>query len=132
MERHPLFSLFLLLGKKLTIDEQSCTLQGHFSLTSCHVLTAKIILKLFTKLISILLCHYSFIPHPLWNEPNALSSSASSSSTTTITILPVSINLRGLRHLAHSYYHKVWPHSGNPKFVTHCTETLTNAAMETI
>ena len=41
MERHPLFSFFLFLGQKLTIVEQSCTLQGHFSLTSCHDLTAK-------------------------------------------------------------------------------------------
>ena len=40
-ERYPLFSFFLLLGQKLTIVEQSCTLQGHISLTSCHVLTAK-------------------------------------------------------------------------------------------
>jgi len=41
MERYPLFSFFLFLGQKLTIVEQSCTLQGHFSLTSCHVLTVK-------------------------------------------------------------------------------------------
>ena len=41
MERHPLFSFFLFLSQKLTIVEQSCTLQDHFSLTSCHVLTAK-------------------------------------------------------------------------------------------
>ena len=41
MERYPLFSFFLFLDQKLTIVEQSCTLQGHFSLTSCHVLTAK-------------------------------------------------------------------------------------------
>ena len=41
MERYPLFSFFLFLCQKWTIVEQSCTLQGHFSLTSCHVLTAK-------------------------------------------------------------------------------------------
>ena len=41
MERYHLFNLFLFLGQKLTIVEQSCTVQGHFSLTSCHVLTAK-------------------------------------------------------------------------------------------
>ena len=41
MERYPLFSFFLFLGQKLTIVEQSCTLQGHFSLTSWHELTAK-------------------------------------------------------------------------------------------
>ena len=41
MERYPLFNFFLFLGQKLTIVEQSCTVQGHFSLTSCHVLTAK-------------------------------------------------------------------------------------------
>ena len=41
MERYPLFSFFLFLGQKLTIVEQSCTLQGHCSLTSCGVLTAK-------------------------------------------------------------------------------------------
>ena len=41
MERYPLFSFFLFLGQKLKIVEKSCTLQGHFSLTSCHVLTAK-------------------------------------------------------------------------------------------
>ena len=41
MERYPLFSFFLFLGQKLTIVEQSCTLKRHFSLTSCHVLTAK-------------------------------------------------------------------------------------------
>ena len=29
MERYPLFSFFLFLGQKLTIVEQSCTLQGH-------------------------------------------------------------------------------------------------------
>ena len=32
---------FLLVSRKLKIVEQSCTLPGHFSLTSCHVLTAK-------------------------------------------------------------------------------------------
>jgi len=41
MERYPLFSFFLFLGQKLTIVEQSCTLQGHFTLTYCHVVTAK-------------------------------------------------------------------------------------------
>ena len=41
MERYPLFNFFLFLGQKLTIVERSCTLQGHFSLTYCHVLTAK-------------------------------------------------------------------------------------------
>ena len=41
MERYPLFSFFLFLGQKFTIVEQSCTLQGYFSLTSCNVLTAK-------------------------------------------------------------------------------------------
>ena len=41
MEKYPLFSFFLFLGQKLTIVEQSCTVQGHFLLTSCHVLTAK-------------------------------------------------------------------------------------------
>jgi len=41
MERYPLFSFFLFLDQILTIVEQSCTLHGHFSLTSCHVLTAK-------------------------------------------------------------------------------------------
>jgi len=41
IERRPLFRFFLFLGQKLTIVEQSCTLHGHFSLTYCHVLTAK-------------------------------------------------------------------------------------------
>jgi len=41
IERYPLFSFFLFLGQKLTILEQSCALQGHFTLTSCHILTAK-------------------------------------------------------------------------------------------
>ena len=41
MERCAIFSFVLFLGQKLTISEQSCTVQGHFSLTSCHVLTAK-------------------------------------------------------------------------------------------
>ena len=36
METYPLVSFFLFLCQKLTIVEQSCTLQGHFSLTSCH------------------------------------------------------------------------------------------------
>ena len=38
MERYPLFSFFLILGQKLTIVEQSCTLKGHFF--HWHVLTA--------------------------------------------------------------------------------------------
>ena len=41
MEKYPLFSFFLFLGQKLTFVEQSCTLQGHFSLTSCHGEIAK-------------------------------------------------------------------------------------------
>ena len=41
IEKYKLFSFFLFLGQKLTIVEQSCTLQGHYLLTSCHVLTAK-------------------------------------------------------------------------------------------
>jgi len=41
MERYPFFNFFLILGHKLTILEQSCTLQGLFTLTPCHVLTAK-------------------------------------------------------------------------------------------
>ena len=41
MERYPLFSFFLFLGQKLTIVEHFCNLQGHITLTSCHVLTAK-------------------------------------------------------------------------------------------
>ena len=41
MERYPLFSFFLFLDQKLTIFEQSYSLRGQFSLTSCHFLTAK-------------------------------------------------------------------------------------------
>ena len=41
MERYPLFSFFLFLGQTLKIVKQSCTLPCHFSLTYCHVLTAK-------------------------------------------------------------------------------------------
>ena len=41
MGRYPLFIFFLFLGQKLIIVEQSCTLQGNFSLTFCHVLIAK-------------------------------------------------------------------------------------------
>ena len=40
-ERYSLFSFFLFLCQKLIIVEQSCTFHGHFSLTSCHFLTAK-------------------------------------------------------------------------------------------
>ena len=41
MERYPPLRFSLFLGWKLTIVEQSCTLQGHFTLTSCHALIAK-------------------------------------------------------------------------------------------
>jgi len=62
METYPRFSIFLFLGQKLTIVEQSCTLQGHFTLTYCHVLTAKTsnyLLSYSAVLLHILLYNYS-------------------------------------------------------------------------
>ena len=41
MERYPPLRFSLFLGWKLTIVEQSCTIQGHFTLTSSHALIAK-------------------------------------------------------------------------------------------
>jgi len=54
MERYPLFGFFLFLGQKLTIVEESCTLQGHSSLTHLPCSDCQIP-KLFTKLCRILL-----------------------------------------------------------------------------
>ena len=73
MERYSLFSFFLFLGQKWTLVEQSCTFQGHFSLTSCHVLIAKY--SIFTRLFRILLTHYCInILHNLGPEIISMSS----------------------------------------------------------
>jgi len=45
MEEYPLFRFFLFLDQKLTIVEQSCTLQGHFSFKL--VLTTMMIINIY-------------------------------------------------------------------------------------